>query len=83
MTNEEKAIRAREASTAYVRSTEHKDRTALIVLLDAERAKTAAMLAALKMIANQCGPFATVRPALDYATIGNIARDAVLNAEGR
>lgn len=47
MTTEEKAIREREAATAYVRSTVHKDVTALIVLLDKERARSAAMLAAL------------------------------------
>ncbi len=32
---------------------------------------------ALTLIANQCGPYATVKPALDYATIGNIARFAI------
>lgn len=38
------------------------------------------LLAALEMIAKQCGPYAEVQPALDYASIGNIARAAIANA---
>ena len=40
------------------------------------------LLAALVKIATQCGDFAEVQPALDYATIGNIARDAIAKAGG-
>lgn len=40
------------------------------------------LLAALETIARQCGPYATHQPALDYATIGNIARSAIAKATG-
>jgi len=40
------------------------------------------LLAALEIIANQNGTFATKQPALDYATIGNIARAALARAKG-
>ncbi|MEY4402893.1 MAG: hypothetical protein RIR91_928 [Verrucomicrobiota bacterium] len=40
------------------------------------------LLAALVTITRQCGDFAEVQPALDYATIGNIARAAIAKATG-
>jgi len=40
-------------------------------------ASAPALLAALETIAMQCGPFAQREPALDYASIGNIARHAI------
>jgi len=40
------------------------------------------LLAALETIGAQCGDFAVVEPALDYATIGNIARAAIAKATG-
>jgi hypothetical protein len=39
--------------------------------------KNNTLLLALETIANQCGTFAVNKPALDYATIANIARAAV------
>ena len=38
------------------------------------------LAAALTTIAEQCGPYATRGPALDYASIGNIARAALVAA---
>lgn len=35
------------------------------------------LLKALKTIAMQCGEYAMREPALDYATIGNVARHAI------
>lgn len=37
--------------------------------------------AALETIARQCGPYAEREPALDYASIGNIARFALAHLE--
>lgn len=76
MTPTEKEIRARESATAYVRGTESRDRTALIALLDQERAKSAAMLAALKAIALDAD-------AMSWAEIRGMALDAIASAEGR
>ena len=38
---------------------------------------------ALRTIANQCGTFANAQPALDYAAIGNVARDALAAYEAQ
>jgi hypothetical protein len=82
MTKQEKEIRDREAATAYVRGTESKDRTALIALLDAERVKTAALLAALKLLLESPAVgLETNEPADIHAY--ETARIAVAIAEGR
>ena len=81
MTPQEKEIRARESATAYVRGTSDKDRTALIALLDKERAKSAAMLAALKAARREIhNPGACASTGEDIAE----TLDAVIrSAEGR
>lgn len=38
------------------------------------------LIKALETIHSQCGPFAQRQPALDYAGLGNVARDALRNA---
>ena len=62
------------------------DGTEVGLVWNAENATLASaapeLLAALQTIADQCGDFATVQPALDYATIGNIARAAIAKAKG-
>lgn len=76
---DEKGIREREDAPAYVRSQIHKDRTALVVLLDRERAKSAAMLAALKVAADEVdwleGP--------EARKLRRILSAAIASAEGR
>lgn len=39
-------------------------------------------LEALTQITEHCGPYATAKPAFDYATIGNIARTAITTKPG-
>ena len=41
------------------------------------------LLGALTIIATQCGNYAIKQPALDYASIGNIARQAIAKAEDK
>lgn len=58
--------------------------TSLTLAIECDRLRlaNAVLVASLQRIARQCSTYPDIKPAIDYATIGSIAREALAKAKG-